>query len=260
MAAGGARVARHQVRGGPLGRTLTPLPIPSATPSLTPLLLASPQPGSPGCPVLRGVACSGGPTRGVARKNRARPPGLDCGLEQVVHARAAWARRAGPPQTAWRAVASQAARPRSRRPCGPRAHARSETTSPAHGGRLLPGGPPPRAWRPPSPPGWWWPVAEPTRTPLAPTLRGRARHTRTPGRAGRWDAGPVLTARDVLAVRWLAEQYAATTDTLAVLLGRLSPATPEAPGQVAARTVRHHLDRWVRAGLVVRTRRLGRAW
>jgi len=70
----------------------------------------------------------------------------------------------------------------------------------------------------------------------------------------------VLTARDVLAVRWLAEQYAATTDTLAVLLGRLSPATPEAPGQVAARTVRHHLDRWVRAGLVTRTRRLGRAW
>jgi hypothetical protein len=70
----------------------------------------------------------------------------------------------------------------------------------------------------------------------------------------------VLTVRDVFALRWLGEQYAATSDTLAVLLGRLSPAMPQAPGQVAARTVRHHLDRWVRAGLVIRERRLGRAW
>jgi hypothetical protein len=95
---------------------------------------------------------------------------------------------------------------------------------------------------------------------LAPTQRDPGQQTRAPSRARRWDTGPVLTVRDVLAVRWVGEQYAAATDTLAVLLGRLSPAAPQAPGRVAARTVRHHLDRWVGAGLVVRERRLGRTW
>src|SRR6266508_2449680 len=99
------------------------------------------------------------------------------------------------------------------------------------------------------------------RTPQVPlTLHDHARRSRPQRRAARWDAGPVLTVRDVLALRWLGEQYAATSDTLGVLLGRLSPAAPQAPGQVAGRTVRHHLDRWVRAGLATRTRRLGRTW
>jgi len=92
------------------------------------------------------------------------------------------------------------------------------------------------------------------------TQRDRGRPSRAPGRTRRWDAGPVLTVRDVVALRWLGEQYAATSDTLGVLLGRLSPAMPGQPGQVAARTVRHHLDRWARAGLATRTRRLGRTW
>jgi len=95
-------------------------------------------------------------------------------------------------------------------------------------------------------------------TPLTQRDRGRRRPAH--GRTRRWDAGPVLTVRDVLALRWLGEQYAASSDTLGVLLGRLSPVAPQAPGQVAARTVRHHLDRWARAGLVTRTRRLGRTW
>ena len=103
-------------------------------------------------------------------------------------------------------------------------------------------------------------MPELTTAALAPTVRDPGRRSRGQGRAARWDAGPVLTVRDVLALRWLGEQYAATTGTLGVLLGRLSPAAPKAPGQVAARTVRHHLDRWVRAGLVARTRRLGRTW
>ena len=103
-------------------------------------------------------------------------------------------------------------------------------------------------------------MAERRTTSTALTQRDRERRTRTQGRAARWDAGPVLTVRDVLALRWLGEQYAATSDTLAVLLGRLSPAVTREPGRVGYETVRHHLDRWVRAGLVARSRRLGRTW
>jgi hypothetical protein len=48
------------------------------------------------------------------------------------------------------------------------------------------------------------------------------------------------------------EQFGARADLLAVLLGRLSPAETRAAGLVGARTVRHHVDRWLRARLVVR--------
>jgi len=61
-------------------------------------------------------------------------------------------------------------------------------------------------------------------------------------------------------VRWVGEQFGARADLLAVLLGRLSPAETRAAGLVGARTVRHHVDRWRRARLVVREHLLGQLW
>jgi hypothetical protein len=61
-------------------------------------------------------------------------------------------------------------------------------------------------------------------------------------------------------VRWVGEQFGARADLLAVLLGRLSPAETRAAGLVGARTVRHHVDRWLRARLVVREHLLGQLW
>jgi hypothetical protein len=71
---------------------------------------------------------------------------------------------------------------------------------------------------------------------------------------------PAITAPDLAAVRWLGEQFGARADLLAVLLGRLSPAETRAAGLVGARTVRHHVDRWLRARLVVREHLLGQLW
>jgi hypothetical protein len=71
---------------------------------------------------------------------------------------------------------------------------------------------------------------------------------------------PTITARDLAAIRWVGEQFGARADLLAVLLGRLSPAEPRAAGLVGARTVRHHVDRWLRARLVVREHLLGQTW
>jgi hypothetical protein len=71
---------------------------------------------------------------------------------------------------------------------------------------------------------------------------------------------PAITARDLAAVRWVGEQFGARADLLAVLLGRLSPAETQAAGLVGARTVRHHVDRWLRARLVVREHLLGQLW
>jgi hypothetical protein len=71
---------------------------------------------------------------------------------------------------------------------------------------------------------------------------------------------PAITARDLAAVRWVGEQFGARADLLAVLLGRLSPSEPQAAGLVGARTVRHHVDRWLRARLVVREHLLGHTW
>lgn len=75
----------------------------------------------------------------------------------------------------------------------------------------------------------------------------------------RWGTGPAPTHRDVEVLAWVAEQYAVRADTIALLLGRLSPETPQtihrwryAPGQSAElpalseATVRYHLRRWLR--------------
>jgi hypothetical protein len=77
----------------------------------------------------------------------------------------------------------------------------------------------------------------------------------------------------VAALAWIAEQYAVRADTLALLLGRLSPEQPPtvhrwqyAPGQwtelpaLSEATVRYHLRRWLRAGWVRPQRALGRTW
>jgi hypothetical protein len=89
----------------------------------------------------------------------------------------------------------------------------------------------------------------------------------------RWGTGPAPTHRDVAALAWVAEQYAVRADTLALLLGRLSPETPRtvhaweyASGQraelpaLSEATVRYHLRRWLRAGWVRPQRALGRTW
>jgi hypothetical protein len=82
-----------------------------------------------------------------------------------------------------------------------------------------------------------------------------------------------LTARDAAALHWLADQYAARADVLALLLGRLSPEPPRtmrawqyAPGQwaqlptLADATVRYHLRRWLQARWVSVQRALGHTW
>jgi hypothetical protein len=71
---------------------------------------------------------------------------------------------------------------------------------------------------------------------------------------------PALTARDGAALGWIGEHYVARADVLAVLLGRLSPVEGRPAGPVGMRTVRHHLDRWERSGLVVRRSMLGAMW
>jgi hypothetical protein len=70
----------------------------------------------------------------------------------------------------------------------------------------------------------------------------------------------VLTARDAAALRFVGEQYAVQDDVLAVVLGRLSPATPQAPGMLGPRTLRQRLARWQQAGWVERRRLLGHTW
>jgi hypothetical protein len=90
---------------------------------------------------------------------------------------------------------------------------------------------------------------------------------------GRWGRGTMPTQRDAAALGWVADQYAIRADTLALLLGRLSPETPRTihawqytAGQwaelpmLAEVTVRHHLRRWVQAGWVSVQRALGRTW
>jgi hypothetical protein len=70
----------------------------------------------------------------------------------------------------------------------------------------------------------------------------------------------VLTARDAAALRFVGEHYAVRDDVLAVLLGRLSPATLKAPGMLGPRTLRQRLARWQQAGWVERRRLLGHTW
>jgi hypothetical protein len=86
-----------------------------------------------------------------------------------------------------------------------------------------------------------------------PTIR---RRRRSEGRACRWDAQPALTTRDAAALRFVGEHYAVRADVLAVVLGRLSPAMPQAPGMLGVRTLRQRLGRWQQAGWVERRRLL----
>jgi hypothetical protein len=86
------------------------------------------------------------------------------------------------------------------------------------------------------------------------------RRRRSEGRAGRWDTQPALTTRDAAALRFVGEHYAVRTDVLAVLLGRLSPAMPQAPGMLGVRTLRQRLGRWQQAGWAERRRLLGHTW
>jgi hypothetical protein len=81
-----------------------------------------------------------------------------------------------------------------------------------------------------------------------------------PRRARPWDAGPEATARDLAALRFVGEQYAARSDVLAVLLGRLSPAVVRDAGRLGDRTVRQRVERWEAAGWAERRRLLGHTW
>jgi hypothetical protein len=79
-------------------------------------------------------------------------------------------------------------------------------------------------------------------------------------RRPRWDTDTGITERDVAALRWLGQQYAARSDVLRVLLGRLSPGSPRIEGQLAETTLRDVLDRWEDRGLIIRDRLLGHLW
>jgi len=79
-------------------------------------------------------------------------------------------------------------------------------------------------------------------------------------RRPRWDTDAGITDRDVAALRWLGQQYAARSDVLRVLLGRLSPGSPRVEGLIGEATLRDVLDRWEDRGLVVRDRLLGHLW
>jgi hypothetical protein len=59
---------------------------------------------------------------------------------------------------------------------------------------------------------------------------------------------------------WLGQQYAARSDVLRVLLGRLSPGSPKVAGQLSEQTLRQILSRWEDRGLIARDRLLGFQW
>jgi hypothetical protein len=87
-------------------------------------------------------------------------------------------------------------------------------------------------------------------------------HGPRPGgsRRPRWDSDAGITERDVAALVWLGQQYAARSDVLRVLLGRLSPGSPRVTGQLGEETLRQILDRWDDRGLVARDRLLSYLW
>jgi hypothetical protein len=101
------------------------------------------------------------------------------------------------------------------------------------------------------------------RSTTSPRVHGARRGT-TPGasssRRARWDTDAGITERDVAALRWLGQQYAARSDVLRVLLGRLSPGSPRVAGQLGDETLRQILDRWDDRGLIARDRLLGFQW
>jgi hypothetical protein len=79
-------------------------------------------------------------------------------------------------------------------------------------------------------------------------------------RARPWHAGPEATARDLAALRFVGEHYAARSDVLAAVLGRLSPAAPRRVGRLGHRTVRQRVERWEAAGWAFRRRMLDHTW
>jgi len=79
-------------------------------------------------------------------------------------------------------------------------------------------------------------------------------------RRARWDTDAGITERDVAALYWLGQQYAARSDVLRVLLGRLSPGAPRVEGQLSEPTLRQLLSRWEDRGLIARDRLLGHVW
>ena len=79
-------------------------------------------------------------------------------------------------------------------------------------------------------------------------------------RARPWHTGPEATARDLAALRFVSEQYAARLDVLAAVLGRLSRGQPRAAGRLGSRTVRQRVERWEAAGWAVRRRMLDHSW
>jgi hypothetical protein len=66
--------------------------------------------------------------------------------------------------------------------------------------------------------------------------------------------------RDLAALRFVGEQYAARLDVLAVVLGRLSPAVVRDASRLGDRTVRQRVERWEAAGWAERRRMLGHTW
>jgi hypothetical protein len=84
--------------------------------------------------------------------------------------------------------------------------------------------------------------------------------SRRSSRRPRWDTDAGITDRDVAVLRWLGQQYAARSDVLRVVLGRLSPGSPRVAGQLGEETLRQILDRWEDRGLVERDRLLGHLW
>jgi hypothetical protein len=84
--------------------------------------------------------------------------------------------------------------------------------------------------------------------------------SQTRSRSRPWDAGPEATARDLIALRWITEQYTARLDVAAVVLGRLSPVGARTPGRLGPRTLRQRLERWEQAGWTIRRRLLGHTW
>jgi hypothetical protein len=64
----------------------------------------------------------------------------------------------------------------------------------------------------------------------------------------------------VAALRFVGEQYAARSDVLAVVLGRLSPGVLRDADRLGDRTVRQRMERWEAAGWAERRRMLGYTW
>lgn len=81
-------------------------------------------------------------------------------------------------------------------------------------------------------------------------------------RKPRSDAGmPRMQERDILALRWIGEQGAASVDHLRDLLGRMSEWETDEPNRLSVTRVRHIIeDRWEPAQMVSTESILGKKW